>query len=204
MYPVGAGPAEISNAKSISEANRGRMAGAEFARCIASRSAKRVDAVLAMPNGDAYNRALVGLADDYCLSGGQLRFDSNLFRGALFVQLYRQRSAAEAKGKAWSRSLAPFDPGAPASPVEFGQARLLSFADCVVRRNPAFAREVVLLPTASPGQENAIRQLKNDLAPCFPAGSTMTLSKPVLEGALAEILYRTPAASLTPAAQEKK
>jgi hypothetical protein len=203
-HTVGASPAEISSKRSLSDMDRGRVAGAEYARCIAKRSPKRVDAVLAMPTAEAYRGAIAKLATGDCLAGGQLRFNGGVLRGALFVELYRQRSTAEARGDAWARSFVPLDVNAPFGRDEAQQAFVLRFADCVVRRSPAVARNVVLLPTASAEQEAALKQLRPNLGPCFPAGLTTKISKAMLEGALAEVLYRTPAASSTPAAEEMK
>jgi hypothetical protein len=203
-HMVGASPAEISDKRSLSDMDRGRLAGAEFARCIAKRLPKRVDAVLAMPTAEAYRGAMAKLATDDCLANGQLRFNGGVLRGALFVELVRERSAVESRGSAWTRPFAPLDVTAPVARPEIQQAFLLRFADCVVRRSPEVARNVVLLPTASAEQEAALKQLRPHLGPCFPAGMTVKISKAMLEGALAEVLYRTPAMSWTPAAEEMK
>lgn len=204
QHIVGASPAEISDKRSLSDMDRGRIAGAEFARCVAKRLPKRVDAALALPTAEAYQGAMAKLATNDCLANGKLRFNGGVLRGALFVELVRERSDAEARGSAWTRPFVPLDVKAQVERPEIQQAFLLRFADCVVRRSPEAARNVVLLPTASAAQEAALKQLRPDLGPCFPAGMTAKISKAMLEGALAEVLYRTPAASWTPAAEEMK
>jgi len=165
----------------------------EFARCVADRSPARVTSALSLPISIAYSRAMKNMASDECLSSGMMHFNIQLFRGALFSELWRRRVAAERKGRPWGPVLPPFDVNSPDEETyaEAQQQReLLSFGDCVVKRDRTDASDILTLPIASREQRDAYRRLIPHLDPCVSQGTQITFSKPILEGALAEALYR--------------
>ena len=70
------------------------------------------------------------------------------------------------------------------------QYALLYLADCVIKRDAQDAGDVVLLPTASKAQEASFKKLIPNLGPCLVQGQKIAFSKPIIEGILAEVLYR--------------
>ena len=180
-----------------SDAEQGRVVMAEFARCTLDREPAKVAKLLGQPLGHAYVAAMQDLVSDECLAAGQITFQPILLRGALFTELWRRRVIAEAKGQTWEPVLPVYDLSTPITdpdPAVQRQAGLLWLGDCIVKRDRAAANDVVVRPTASKAQSEAYSRLIPNLSPCLPQGQQVTFSKPILEGALAEALYRAPAA----------
>jgi hypothetical protein len=186
--------ARIPDGSRISDVNRSRIAMSEFARCAVDRNRAGVQHALRLPFGDSYDHAVSSLATDECLAGGMMKFKVTLFRGALFTELYRGRDYAQKHGQAWNVSFAKIsldqDPLAHPSQDAAQWRALMSFGYCVVGRDEANARAAILLPTASAPQEAALRALGPSFNTCLPVGTTLTFSKPIIEGVLAEVLYR--------------
>jgi hypothetical protein len=191
--------AVISDDKGQSIANRGRVAMAQFARCVVDRRPAQLERVLRMPIGSQYRSQMNSLATDQCLGNGEMSFQTILFRGALFGELWRRRVLADRSGQKWGPVLDPIDLTLPLAPNTPDDAKLhfalQLFADCVVKRDRAAASDVVLLPIASKEQNEGYARLAPALGPCIPQGKQITFSKPALEGVLAEVLYRSPLAA---------
>lgn len=197
--------AVISDEQGYSVADRGRIAMAQFARCVVDRRSAQLQRVLSMPLGPQYDRQLNSMATDQCLGNGQLSFNAVLFRGALFAELWRRRAAADRDGQKWGPVFdsinwsTPIADDATASvKVQFA---LQLFADCIVKRDRPTASEVVLLPIASKAQNDAYARLTPILGSCLPKGQQVKFNKPTLEGILAEVLYRSPAVSIVAGAK---
>ena len=182
--------ARFPEVSGLSAVDRGRVVMAQFARCTVDRSRSRVDRVLAMPIGKAYWREMSALSSPECLAHGGIKFKSDVMRGALFTELWQRKEAEGGVDTALRRVDASADDGGP------GQmnAYMLQFADCVIAADRSAVVSVLKAPTASSAQNEAYKSLLPRLGPCFPSGGKLTLSKPILEGVLAEALYRGPAA----------
>ena len=178
---------------------RARVTIVEFARCVIDRNSRGVERALALPLGDASDVALSRLASDHCLESGTARIPSAVLRGAIFINLYRRFD----KKKIATIALPALDfthLESAGSSLDMFELGVLAFGDCVVKRDPALARAVVLAPTASAGQDEAFKDLAPNLGSCLLKGQSLAFSKPVLEGVLAEVLYRE-AASPTPSSR---
>jgi hypothetical protein len=152
-----------------------------------------------MPLGPEYSRALTKMVGPDCLWDGELRFKAIIIRGAMFTELWRRRVIAESRGKPWGPVLPAYvfaDVPMDASPAIKQQAALLWLGDCIVKRDRAAASEVLLQPIGSKAQRQAYTRLNPNLGPCLPEGMKLTFSKSILEGALAEALYRAPTAEV--------
>lgn len=172
---------------------------AQFARCVVDRRLGQVQRVLSMSvdsQHDQYDKQLNSLATDQCLGNGQLTFNSSLFRGALFGELFRRRVAAEREGQKWGPVIAPIDLTAPLAADATTRFKielaLQLFANCIIRRDRLAASDIVLLPIASKAQSEAYTKLSPILGSCLPNGQQVKFTKPALEGVLAEALYRSP------------
>jgi hypothetical protein len=176
----------------LSKASLARVELAKFARCTIDRAPREVARVLDMPEGPESRTATTILAGNSCHSARDAVFGEKEFRGALFVELYKRRVAA---GGA-TPTLAGFDADAVMTEGDAETQRfngLLWFADCVVKRDAAAARDVVLSAIGSEAQVGAYQRLTPHLGPCLVEGAQVRFTRGVLEGALAEVLYRTPA-----------
>ncbi|MGN5374287.1 hypothetical protein [Sphingomonas hankookensis] len=185
--------ARISDSGKLSDQARARVTLAQFARCTVDRRSKEVAALAGQSADKLGGMAMAKVADDECLSSGEMRMKPMLMRGALFVELYRRRERAAGRGEPWSMPAVAFD---GRTPVDTGdgdlalQFGLLSFAECVVRHDAQATRAVVLAPTASNEQDAAFAALAPHLGQCLPGGQKIALGKSILEGALGEVLYR--------------
>ncbi|MDQ2893598.1 MAG: hypothetical protein M3R64_11000 [Pseudomonadota bacterium] len=187
--------ARIPDAPGLTVDDRARIAMAEFARCTVDRRAIAMRRVLSLPIEKLDGSVWMPLADTECLASGEMRFQPRIMRGALFSELVRRRAVETARGGAWTFPVMPYDAVAladPANRVTQLDAALLAFADCVVKRDPVGAQAVIVAPTATEAESVAIAALAPNLGPCLPAGQTIKLSRSILEGAVAEILYRVP------------
>ena len=174
---------------------RSRITLAAFARCTVDHSPVRLTRLLRLPASESDSRAWGALAEDDCLSSGEMRFKAIVLREAIFTELYRRRVSGSASARAHLVAAAPYDPASTSATA--GDAALVSsllaFAACVVNENRKDARAMVVAPTASAAQNAALAALRPSLGMCLPPGQQISLARPVLEGSIAEVLYREPA-----------
>ena len=174
-----------------------QIAMAAFARCVIARDQRGVARALGMEIGPDYWKAMGRLATSECLSSGQMKIPQNVMRGAIFAEVYRLYDAKK-KAIVEVRPLDfdnPLLPEYRSNPLRYA---LLAFADCVIKRDMDSARKVVLLPPASREKDDAFRALTPSLGPCLTSGHKITFSKPILEGVIAEVLYRESALPSAP------
>ena len=186
--------ARISDDSHLADADRGRVVLAEFARCTVASNRAAVERVLRLPLDTKYEHSVTNLARSGCLGNGMMKFSTKLFRGALFTELYRSRDYAQKHGESWNASFEKIsleqNPLTHPSQEALQRLILMDFANCVIGRDGVNARASIMLPTASAPQEAALRALSPSFNACFPAGVSVTFSKPIIEGILAEVLYR--------------
>jgi len=72
---------------------------------------------------------------------------------------------------------------------------VLVFGDCVATLDPAETRAFVLARPATAAENEAVAKLGASFGRCLAPGNEAKFSKTVLQGALAEALYRRSAAS---------
>lgn len=164
---------------------------ADFARCEVKSSDGRAAAL-------AFGREVAGTPSTYaqrliksrCARGGtQMRLNPELFRMSIFPALYSRDF-----GKA---SLPDF---AAMPPTDFAREfdgtpsqetlTLRNFGDCVVRRDAANSRAVVLSTLYKPEEATAFTALQPAMAQCVPQGQQLRFSRSVLRGAIGEALYK--------------
>jgi len=197
--------ARISDPTGLSESDKGRLVMAEFARCAVDRRRGALVRILAKPANEIEGKDWLQVATDDCLNLGEMRIKSTLMRGAVFSELYKRRSRASNVGRNWDLPVTPYDKSTmttTSDPNEKNLIGLLNFADCVVQRSPIATSKMVVSTSLSEPQEKAIAVLQPELGPCLTAGQKIVLSKSILEGAVAEILYRKPVMPTTTASAE--
>lgn len=190
MIPV---PARARIPETGDQAERNRIALSEFARCTVDRHGSELRKLVVLRADETDGYAWARLADNECLLSGQMRFKATLLRGAVFVELYRRRSVNRVTTGLGQAQAAPFVVmNVPASAGEDRvlQAGLLNFADCVIDHDRNDASVMVVARTASLEQNAALQKLAPFLGVCLPQGQQIKLARPVLEGAVAEVLYR--------------
>jgi hypothetical protein len=185
--------AEIKKNKGVDEAQRVMFA---YAECVAKAFRGQVERYLAtFPGSSASDQMALRIAADDCLGSGELRFQPDLFRGALYQALY-QRSF---KGRFVDISDAPavdYGAGRETADPDVGaiQVELRQFGDCVVRRDQKTARDLVMSRINSDAEDSAFANLGPSLNACLVQGSQLRFSRSVLRGLTAETLYRLSAA----------
>lgn len=204
---VSAVPAQAQETGSLIKRNRAaqidegnpnapRLTMEAFGACVVSRSkgrvAKFVDMRVDDPGYNDYMRGLFDRSGDFCLSSGQLRFQYTHFRGALFQALYASefRNDApisfDAVQSSNYRALYP----ETLTPLARTTVALEQFGECVSVADPESVRGL-LRSLAGSSQETALfGTLGPRFGACVPKGETLTFSKIILKGALAEGMYR--------------
>ena len=184
--PYGPPPASIPNRR-MSEEDRARKTTLDFARCILARYPQQVQAAITEPDSTSGDRSLRKLADSDCLSDSTLEMPAPIFRGSLYRALYIRDFGKQPPAK----FEANIDYVAQMSGNPLGRERLIlkAYASCVARMNPDGARALVLADVASKPEAEAIRELRPTLGACLKDG-TVRFSKGVLQGNIAEVLYR--------------
>jgi hypothetical protein len=169
--------------RDISPAEQARDTMNRYAECIVKSRPTAVRRALSQPD-QAITGELAKIASNDCLQNGELTMNSSLFRGAIFRAVYMRDFGHESLPEA----LEQVAMAAPADP-------LVAFADCVVQLDPEDTRSFVLAEPATPDERGAAANLSASLAGCVAPGDQVGFSKTVLQGALAEALYKRTAAA---------
>lgn len=162
----------------------------QFARCVANQRPRAAIALVSLPYLGTEQSAsavkLVGGEED-CLGIGdrELRFKPPLIVGGLAEQLVLAN-----KNKADLNRLSGLTDealsksgGAPRTVAE-------DFAQCVVRRDPKSAADIIRTKPTSKEEAAIIKQVTPHLGPCLISGQTISLTKPAVRSSLAVGLYR--------------
>ena len=177
----------VAPSRKMSDSDRARQLTNDFAICVLKSSPRAVERAVMLPTVMSYD-ALTKLARSECLVSGQIVIPRQLMRVAAYRALYirdYRKQVPELSGSAMGYvSVADSD--------SFSQeiARLNSFGSCVARANPASAHSLVLANAATDEEGEAIDGLRQNLADCLPGGTSVKFTKSVLQGLLAEVLYR--------------
>ena len=177
---------------------RGRVAMAQYARCIFGRTPRRVSENLRLPPADSMaNVHKLATAD--CLVSGEMKFQSSQMRGYLFGEMYRFHEAMPPQN--WTYPITPLDltntPPADAPREVRVNFMLLTMTHCLYLADPSVVRSIITNAPASPGQKAAYRILIPKLGPCVPKDMTFELSRSVIESTFGEYLYRSLAPVIT-------
>ena len=177
------------------ESRISRTAMAAMARCNIHGRESETGRVLDLPLGLQQRREVARYSRDRCFPIKGAAYDQLLFRGALFTELWRQRVKAEGARQPYKPVLKAIDLNMPVAESDV-QSRLvvalLRFAKCVEGGNPAGVRDVLGRETASAEQDEAFEKIGADITHCASNNPNLVWNKAIIEGALAEILYRSP------------
>lgn len=132
---------------------------------------------------------------DNCLNGVGadsvlLRFPTSLLRGAIFRQLYINVGSRSPSPVSRQEISAVWSPG-----VGGTQAANQRFGDCIVAADKPAADKFVRAKVGSAQQDAALGNVMARMSGCLTQGLTLQMSRAVLDGVLAEALYRQATAS---------
>lgn len=176
--------------------NAARATMEQFAACLVSRSKGRVVKYASMRADDpGYRKYMSGLFEatgDECLSGGDLYFNPMIFRSTVFQALYNSDFASnpaptDFTGVASTGFREAYGPQV-ASEAHTVVA-LEQFGECVARADGPGTRSLLKTVTGSAQETALFNQLIPKFSACIPNGETLSFSKIVLKGALAEGMY---------------
>lgn len=184
----------------VKEADAARATMRIYATCLVagawskSRHAQLIGFLTVAPQSDAGAKAAQKLSTPDCLSKaakeGQyvamLRFKADLIRGELFRALYLEQVKPPAHVHV---PRAELEPGFNLGDTEV-ITTLQRFGDCVVAANPTSAAGAISPEVGSEAETHAYRALGSALGGCLPTGASWRFSRAVLEGVLAEALYK--------------
>ena len=191
LAPVGAGAqSRVDHSAPVSTRNIAPGAQARdtmnrYAECVVKMRAAAVRRALAQPTYAAANSELAKLAISDCLAGGDLIMEEVLFRGAVYRALYLRDFGREAALPVGGETLVEAD-----DPV-------FIFGDCVSRLDPEQTRAFVVARPATVEESDAVAKLGPSFGRCLAPGDQVRFSKTVLQGALAEALYKRTSATST-------
>ena len=177
----------------------------DLARCALRYERSDVDRTLAMKTDtQEYVRSLTELASSKCLRTGHYSLQPAAFRAALFRELYllefkHRAIAALQSSVGYADDIR--DPNTDSATMYLVSHKL---ADCVVVKDPADSRRLVLMEAGDSREDKTFASLTNPLQDCLPAGQTVALDRYQVSGWIAEALYReSKHALVTNAAGEK-
>jgi len=181
-------PAEVEE-RDVGDQNAARRITNDFAECVVRKYGRLAERSVAGSASTKSAHLMASLAAPECLSSGELRMPQALMRGAMFRALYirsygRMAPVGQPVVINYAAELIPGDG------LSQRMAALLPIASCMAQGNPTASRAFVLANAATKAEQAAINALRPALANCLPAQMTITFSKAVLQGMLAEALYR--------------
>jgi hypothetical protein len=126
----------------------------------------------------------------------QLQFAPSLIRGAIYeVYLHEDFDDLPAALSFESVSALQYPVAASdASSDASVYTAKMRIGECAVRRNPSSAKSLIDSPIGSDEETAAIKAIIPALSVCTFEGQTLTLSKSIVRGMIAEVLYRLLAA----------
>ncbi|MBC9031561.1 hypothetical protein IAG41_04070 [Sphingomonas sp. JC676] len=182
-----------ASTRDVSAADQARDTMNRYGVCVVKVKSVAVKRALSQPTDQAIDSALAKIAIDECLGSGELTMSRSLFRGAVYRALYirdfGQVSQAPATIGMQGKDAAA--EAAATTPMNL----LQRFGDCVVRADPADAQALVLATAATQAERSAITRLGPSLGGCVAPTNQVRFSRAVLQGVLAEALYKRAAAS---------
>ncbi len=173
--------------RDLSPGGQARDTMNRYAECIVKMHAAAVRRALAQPTYEGANAQLARLAGGECLAGGDLIMGESLFRGAIYRALYIRDFGR--------LSALPGGDGA----LPQADDPMLVFGDCVARLDAEQTRAFVVARPASVEESDAVAKLGPSFGRCLAPGNQARFSKTVLQGALAEALYKRTSATAVPA-----
>jgi hypothetical protein len=183
--------AEVSD-RDVSAADRARDTMNRYGVCVVRVKAVAVKRALSQPTDQAIDAALAKIAIDECLGSGELTMSRSLFRGAVYRALYI-RDFGQVSPVPATIGVQGKDAAEAAATTSMNL--LQRFGDCVVGADPADARALVLATAATQAERGAITRLGPALGGCVAPKNQVRFSRAVLQGVLAEALYKRAAAS---------
>lgn len=161
----------------------------DFGNCVVRKFPERVQLVTHMNVTDQkYRPMLKDLADEDCLSTGELSMSSTLLRGALFIGIYERLYSA--KGRVDFSTLPTPDYlkgySQPLDPAAVSAIAVARFGECVARKESATAVQLINSLPGSSSEDTIIRGLTPSISGCVPAGETLRLSRQFVRAAIAE------------------
>ncbi len=191
---LGGRPAQLP--ESGTNAERARVWLERFADCIARRDSGRVAKILSSSFVDdpAVSQVLQVSYDD-CLAGSiqretsTLTLNDRLLRGALYAN-YVTRHVERLSSDMLPAQGLVFPDLAQLQADKVERVALVRLGECVVRQDPANTLAFVRADAAGDREDAALNAIAPRISPCINAGSTVKISRSVLEAALAEAIYR--------------
>jgi hypothetical protein len=174
----------------MSRDDKARAAILVFASCIYANDKRQALRVLDIAPGAKLTQQARRAADGRCLDRGFLEVRPSSLRWAFFVAAYK----ADHRTRAPQAAVAQVDYtrfAANAVAQDAGRYLALSrFGDCVARNNLAAAHEIAIAAPASAREDRAIAGIGPSLSACIDSGSSVSLTKEIVQGVVAEALYR--------------
>lgn len=180
-----------------------RTSTAQFASCMVKRDAKAALQFVETPVDSArYATLMRRILEQDCYNDGlAVDIPPVALRGSLFEALYKHDFAGAApdlRGAAKVDYLAGY--AVPMTDAAATAVALAHVGDCVVRADPAAARQLLSMAPDTPPEQAAIGVVAARLPACLDKGQTIPFSRSTIRALVAEALYRLTAAAVAPGA----
>ncbi len=139
-----------------------------------------------------YAKLAKRVVDANCLSHGSLRMPANVVRTAIIEALYSERFGRTGPTDFSAVAAIDYLAGYPAdlSGAARSVVALVSFGDCVSRKDAVNARGLVVSNPGSAAELERLSALSPSFNGCIVKGEKLTFSRSVIRGAVAEGLFR--------------
>ncbi len=163
----------------------------EFGNCVVRKFPERVQVVTRMNvTNENYRSMLKDLADEDCLSTGELSMSSTLLRGALFIGLYERLYSAKGRVDFTGLQSPEYLKGyeKPLDPAAVSAIAVARFGECIARKEGGNAVQLLNSLPGSSSEDTMVRALTPSISGCVPAGETLRLSRQFVRASIAEAI----------------
>jgi hypothetical protein len=192
-------PADVPEKNHRSKADVAREFTYQFGTCVVLTFPRRADEIAGFTlNPEQVYNSMRRMATSDCVRNADLTMPPMLMRGAIFRGLYLRDFAKEQP----ALGVQPIDYGPVSGPSSVMTTAsfmaFMSFADCVVRADPAGTRSLTMSIPGSAAETAAIRQVSPKLGDCLVAGANVSFNRATLTALISEALYRQAKAAVQP------
>lgn len=183
-----------------------RRAMNQWAECsLKSRRASALAFLDLFPGSKAAHDRVRSVADYDCIGAGYIQYTESLFRGALYQVLYEEDYANVPPGDVAMLASPDYAFGGnPMSSEDKSTIAVRRYIDCIARSDPQAAHALLLSTPGTSVEDGAFSALSPGLSGCLAKGDTLSFSKSILRGTLAEVMYRIRHDAIPAAASSKK
>lgn len=162
-----------------------------YARCLVDNWSGIVQEITnVFPASKEYKAAIAPISKSACVDNAELTVPAELVRGSLYQALYVKSYPNKAPALAAAQLNLDGDVRGQQEARATPFIVLRRYGECVVRTDPESSRALTLSVSGSKAEDAAFAALQPTLNFCLTQGNSVSFSRAVLTGIIAEVLYR--------------